>query len=92
MSAKTPIRFRIVGCAEIARKVLWAITRAPNATLYVVGRRSIDKATAFAKANNFLPTFKIYSSYDAVLDDPDVNTISVPLPTSLHIKWAVLAV
>ncbi|KAM1105728.1 hypothetical protein ACFX15_002597 [Malus domestica] len=91
MSAETPIRFGIVGCAEIARKVSRAITRAPNATLYAVGSRSIDKATAFAKANNFPPTAKIYGSYDAVLDDPDVDAVYVPLPTSLHIKWAVLA-
>lgn len=33
----------------------------------------------------------MYGSYDAVLDDPDVDAVYVPLPTSLHIKWAVLA-
>jgi hypothetical protein len=27
---------------------------------------------------------------EAVLDDPDVNTIYVPLPTSLHVRWAIL--
>ncbi|GJQ91184.1 uncharacterized oxidoreductase-like protein [Tanacetum coccineum] len=29
--------------------------------------------------------------YDAVLDDPDVDAVYVPLPTSLHLQWAVLA-
>lgn len=71
-----------MGCADIARKVSRAITLAPNATLYAVGSRSIDKAMTFAKANNFPPNAKIYGSYDAVY---------VSLPTSLHIKWAVLA-
>lgn len=91
MSADTPIRFGILGCAEIARKVSRAITAAQNATLYAVGSRSIDKATAFAKANNFPANAKIYGSYEAVLDDPDVDAVYVPLPTSLHVKWAVLA-
>lgn len=33
----------------------------------------------------------MYGSYEAVLDDPEVDAVYVPLPTSLHVKWAVLA-
>ncbi|XP_050364666.1 uncharacterized oxidoreductase At4g09670-like [Argentina anserina] len=91
MSAETPIRFGILGCADIARKVSRAIILAPNATLFAVASRSVDKATAFAKANNFPPDARIYGSYDALLDDPDVDAVYIPLPTSLHIQWAVLA-
>lgn len=89
--AETPIRFGILGCADIARKLSRAITIAPNATLYAVGSRSIDKAAKFAAANGFPPSAKVYGSYDAVLDDPDVDAVYVPLPTSLHLRWAVLA-
>ncbi|KAL6984227.1 hypothetical protein U1Q18_017605 [Sarracenia purpurea var. burkii] len=89
--ADKPIRFGILGCAEIARKVSRAITLAPNAALYAVGSRSIDKASLFAAANGFPISAKVYGSYDAVLDDPDVDAVYVPLPTSLHIRWAVAA-
>ena len=89
--AETPIQFGILGCAEIARKVSRAITLAPNATLYAVGSRSLEKARRFAAANGFPPSAKIYGSYEAVLDDPGVDAVYVPLPTSLHLKWAVLA-
>nr|XP_043636877.1 uncharacterized oxidoreductase At4g09670-like [Erigeron canadensis] len=89
--SETQIRFGILGCAEIARKVSRAITLAPNATLYAIGSRSLEKATKFASSNNFPETAKIYGSYDAVLDDPDVDAVYIPLPTSLHIKWAVAA-
>ncbi|WKA10832.1 hypothetical protein VitviT2T_028386 [Vitis vinifera] len=89
--AESPIQFGILGCADIARKVSRAITLAPNATLYAVGSRSLEKATRFAAANGFPPSAKIYGSYEAVLDDPDVDAVYVPLPTSLHLKWAVLA-
>ena len=34
---------------------------------------------------------KVYGSYEAVLDDPEVDAVYVPLPTSLHLHWAVLA-
>nr|GEZ70908.1 uncharacterized oxidoreductase At4g09670 [Tanacetum cinerariifolium] len=53
--------------------------------------RSLDKATAFALENHFPESAKVYGSYDAVLDDPDVDAVYVPLPTSLHLHWAVLA-
>ena len=89
--AETLIQFGIFGCAEVARKVSRAITLAPNATLYAVGSRSLEKATRFATANGFPPSAKIYGSYEAVLDDPNVDAVYMPLPTSLHLKWAVLA-
>ncbi|KAM0035902.1 putative gfo/Idh/MocA-like oxidoreductase, NAD(P)-binding domain superfamily [Helianthus debilis subsp. tardiflorus] len=87
----TPIRFGILGCAEIARKVSRAITLSPNSTIHAIGSRSLEKATKYAADNNFPQHAKIYGTYDAVLDDPDVDAVYVPLPTSLHIKWAVLA-
>ncbi|KAJ6736023.1 hypothetical protein OIU85_018248 [Salix viminalis] len=86
--AEKPIRFGIIGCAEIARKLSRAITLAPNAELSAVASRSLEKASAFAKANNFPPSAKIYGSYEELLDDPEIDAVYVPLPTSLHVKWA----
>lgn len=91
MAESSPVRFGILGCANIARKVSRAIALAPNATISAVGSRSIEKATAYAKENGYQSTTKIYGSYEAVLDDPEVDAVYVPLPTSLHVKWAVLA-
>ncbi|OVA08099.1 Oxidoreductase [Macleaya cordata] len=88
--AEKPIRFGILGCAEIARKVSRAITLCPNTNLYAVASRSIEKAKNFASSNGFPSTAKIYGSYEALLDDPDVDAVYVPLPTSLHLRWAVL--
>ncbi|XP_020979751.1 uncharacterized oxidoreductase At4g09670 [Arachis ipaensis] len=86
-----PIRFGILGCAEVARKVSRAITLSPNTTLYAVGSRSLDKATKFAASNGFPPHAKVYGSYEGVIEDPEVDAVYVPLPTSLHVQWAVLA-
>ncbi|XP_047340750.1 uncharacterized oxidoreductase At4g09670-like [Impatiens glandulifera] len=89
--AENPIRFGILGCADIARKLSRAINIAPGAVIHAVGSRSQEKATLFASDNSFPAGAKAYGTYEAVLDDPDVDVAYIPLPTSLHVRWAVLA-
>ncbi|CAI0385098.1 unnamed protein product [Linum tenue] len=92
MSPSEPtIRFGIMGCADIARKVSRAINLAPNARIAAVASRSLEKAAAFARANNLPPDTKIHGSYESLLDDPDIDVVYLPLPTTLHLKWATLA-
>eukprot|EP01018_Ginkgo_biloba_P037832 Gb_11248 [translate_table: standard] len=86
------IRFGILVCAMIARKVSRAIRMAPNALLYAIGSRSLEKAEAFASANEFPSAVKVYGSYEMVLDDPSVDAVHIPLPTSLHVEWALKSV
>ncbi|KAK9051998.1 hypothetical protein SSX86_028626 [Deinandra increscens subsp. villosa] len=88
---ETRLRFGILGCANIARKVSRAILLSPNTTISAIGSRSLEKATAFASENRFPESTNVYGSYDSVLEDPDVDAVYVPLPTSLHLRWAVLA-
>ncbi|OAY69225.1 putative oxidoreductase [Ananas comosus] len=87
----SPIRFGIVGCAEIARKVSRAIALAPNATLVAVGSRSLDKARRFIAENALSSSVRAVGSYEELLDDPAVDAVYMPLPTSLHARWAVAA-
>ncbi|KAJ0987394.1 hypothetical protein J5N97_005750 [Dioscorea zingiberensis] len=85
------IRFGIIGCAEIARKVSRAIALAPNATVVAVGSRDADKARRFISANGLPEGTRAHGSYEAVLDDESVDAVYLPLPTSLHVRWAVAA-
>ncbi|KAI8005344.1 putative oxidoreductase [Camellia lanceoleosa] len=89
--SETPVRFGVLGCATIARILSRAIRLAPNASISAIGSRSIDKASKFASDDGFPASAKVYGSYEAVLDDPEVDAVYLPLPTSLHLKWAVLA-
>ncbi|PKI63683.1 hypothetical protein CRG98_015932 [Punica granatum] len=85
------VRIGIVGCAEIARKLCRAISLSPSATLWAIGSRSIDKARSFAHQNGLSSSVRLYGSYMEVVEDPDVDAVYLPLPTSLHVQWAVLA-
>ncbi|XP_057794637.1 uncharacterized oxidoreductase At4g09670-like [Salvia miltiorrhiza] len=89
--ASAPIKFGILGCAKIARKLSRAIVLSGNAAIAAIGSRSLEKAVGFARENGFPESARAYGSYAAVLDDPDVDAVYIPLPTSLHVQWAVLA-
>ncbi|XP_057845538.2 uncharacterized oxidoreductase At4g09670 [Cryptomeria japonica] len=92
MAEEKVVRFGILGCAGIARKYVRAIGMTPSSSVYAVASRSVDKAKAFASANNLPPEVKTYGSYEQLLDDPCVDAVYIPLPTSLHLEWALKAV
>jgi D-xylose 1-dehydrogenase (NADP+, D-xylono-1,5-lactone-forming) len=83
------VRWGVISTANIGRRaVLPAIQRSRNGVLVAVGSRDADKARAFA---NELDIPRSYGSYQAVLDDPEVEAIYIPLPNSLHREWAIRA-
>ncbi|KAJ0981832.1 hypothetical protein J5N97_010087 [Dioscorea zingiberensis] len=67
------IRFGIIGCAEIARKVSRAITLSPNATVVAVGIRDGNKARRFISANGLREGTRANGSYEVLLDDESVD-------------------
>ena len=91
MARDDTVRFGIVGCADIARKVARAIGLVPNATLCAIASRSLNKAQTFAAQNKLPDSVAVYGSYDQLLDDPRVDALYLPLPTALHLRWAVAA-
>ncbi len=83
-----PLRFAILGAAKIAKVVAPRIQAVPGAELHGIASRSRGKATEFADE------FRIpgsYGSYEAALDDPDVDAVYIPLPPSMHLEWATKA-
>uniref|UniRef100_A0A0E0EXJ3 Uncharacterized protein n=1 Tax=Oryza meridionalis TaxID=40149 RepID=A0A0E0EXJ3_9ORYZ len=88
-----PVRFGIMGCASIARKLARAMLLAPGAAVAAVGSRSEAKARAFAEKTGLLLRHapRLHGSYEALLADPGVDAVYLPLPTSLHVRWAAAA-
>lgn len=76
-------RFRvgIIGAGHIAEKMAWTLTQMHEAEPYAVASRSLEKAEAFGEKYGFS---KAYGSYEALLDDPQVELVYVATPHSFH--------
>ena len=53
-----------------------------------IASRDAEKAAAAAKA---LGIPRSYGSYEALLEDPEVEAIYNPLPNHLHVPWSIKA-
>jgi D-xylose 1-dehydrogenase (NADP+, D-xylono-1,5-lactone-forming) len=85
-----PVRWGVLGCARIAEQwVIPGILAAETAELTAVASRSQEKADATAQQ---FSASKAYGSYEALLADPDVEAIYIPLPNHLHKEWSIKAV
>src|SRR5262245_45451376 len=78
------LRWGILGVAKINERVLPAFAKAANAELRAIASRSLEKARAAAKAAN-IPT--AHGSYEAILGDPNIDAVYIPLPNRLHGEW-----
>jgi predicted dehydrogenase len=83
------VRWGILGVAKIATtKVIPGMQR--GRLTEVAGIASRDGAKADAAAGR-LGIAKAYGSYDALLDDPDIDAVYIPLPNHLHVPWSTRA-
>ncbi|MFJ1763165.1 Gfo/Idh/MocA family protein [Amycolatopsis sp. NPDC088138] len=83
------LRIGILGAARIAPTALVKPASA-NAGVEVVAvaARDAGRAQAFATKHGIPRT---HSSYEALLDDPDVDAVYNPLPNGLHGRWTKAA-
>ena len=85
-----PIRWGVLGAANFARKTMApAIHNAENAVLAALATTSPGKAAGFAA---LAPGLRLQGSYEALLADPEIDAVYIPLPNSLHVEWTQKAV
>lgn len=83
------VAWGILGCAGIAaRALIPAIHAASNGLLLGIASRNPRTAKEWA-ARFDIP--KAYAGYAALLGDPDIEAVYIPLPNSLHKEWSVRA-
>ncbi len=83
------VRFGILGTAKIARtKVVPGTQRAPNCEVVAVASREASRARRVAAG---LGVPRSHGSYQALVDDPGVDAVYIPLPNDLHAEWAIRA-
>jgi D-xylose 1-dehydrogenase (NADP+, D-xylono-1,5-lactone-forming) len=79
----------VLGAAWIAdRAVMPAIAASSNGRLVAIASRDEGRAGALAARHG---VERVSRSYEALLEDPEVEAVYVPLVNSLHREWTVRA-
>lgn len=84
------IRWGVMGYAKIAREsVIPAILRSSNSVFYALASR--DAAKRAESQTRFTAGHRLFDRYEALLEDPDVDAVYIPLPNSQHCEWTLRA-
>src|SRR5882757_4624460 len=84
------LRIGLMGAAKIAPAAIVAPCKASStAAVTAIGARDRGRAETFAGKHGIA---RIHDSYDALLADPEIDAVYIPLPNGLHGKWAIKAV
>jgi xylose dehydrogenase (NAD/NADP) len=78
------VRWGILSTARINRKFLDGIAGSSVCEVLAVASRDRIRAEAYAREHR-IP--RAYGSYEALLDDPQVEAVYISLPNALHLEW-----
>ncbi len=81
-------KWGIIGAGKISEKFAEGLKSSPKAECYAVASRDKEKAEAFASRYGFR---KAYGSYEAMLNDPDVDIVYIATPNNLHYSNTIAA-
>lgn len=80
-------KWGILAPGKMSAKFTKGLKILPNAELYAVGSRSLERAQRFAVEHGFK---KYYGSYEQLAADPDVDVIYIASPHSSHFEHTML--
>ena len=83
------LRIGVMSTADIARKkVIPGMRRAQRVEVSAIASRDAGLARATASE---LGIPRAHGSYEALLADPEVDAVYIPLPNNLHLEWTIAA-
>jgi predicted dehydrogenase len=65
-----------------------ALTLAPGGRIVALATSDPAKADPFRV---FAPDLRVHDSFDALLADPAIDAVYIPLPNGLHVEWSLKA-
>jgi predicted dehydrogenase len=94
-SARPRIGWGLIGAGGISDQLARALSHVPEARLVAVGSRDVDKAQAFIaqprQHEAFHEPVRAHGSYQALVDDPEVDVVYIGTPHPDHIDSMRLA-
>jgi D-xylose 1-dehydrogenase (NADP+, D-xylono-1,5-lactone-forming) len=83
------MRLGIVSTADINRKVIPGAHASDKIDLIAVASRDQARADEYARTWDIE---RAYGSYEALLEDPDVDAVYISLPNTMHREWSIRSV
>jgi predicted dehydrogenase len=89
MTHHAVVKWGVLSTSTVAvGKAIPALKRCANAEVVAIASRDIVKAERIARSFDIR---NAYGSYDALLQDQEVEAVYLPLPNGLHGEWTVRA-
>jgi len=85
---QAPVRWGIIGTANIARKIIRGIGQSRSSMVNAVASRDWSRAVEFAKEQGIPQPF---GSYESLLNSHEIDAVYNPLPNSMHAEWTIRA-
>src|SRR4051812_49620434 len=89
MGVDTAVKWGILSTADINRKVIPGAHESDKVELIAVASRDLGRAEEYAREWEI---DRAYGSYEALLEDTDVEAVYISLPNTLHCEWSIRAV
>ena len=83
------MRLGILSTAHINRLVIPGAHASDKVELIAVASRDQSRADEYARKWEIE---RAYGSYDALLEDPDIEAVYISLPNTMHCEWSIRAV
>ncbi len=81
------VRWGVLGAANFAREHMApAIHAAEGAELAALATSDPGKAAGFRA---FCPSLTVHPTYEALLADPSIDAVYIPLPNHMHVEWTL---
>ena len=79
------LRLGVIGVSgHLMKRIMLPLSQSEEVELIAIASRNMEKAQ---KAADQWQVPKVYDSYEALLDDPHVEAVYIPLPNHLHLEW-----
>jgi xylose dehydrogenase (NAD/NADP) len=83
-----PVRWGLLSTARINEAILGGAQPSERTQVVAVASRDQGRADAYAREHGLE---RAYGSYEALLDDGDIDVVYNSLPNSMHVEWSVRA-
>src|SRR6478672_12020348 len=88
MTKLDAVKWGILSTAHINRKVIPGAHASDKVELIAVASRDLERAEEYAREWKI---DRAYGSYEALLEDDDVEAVYISLPNALHCEWSIRA-